>query len=338
MDMTTVFLFTDGLNAAWMIVIGSFIIILPFLFILNHVLKKYKDKHLLEVTQLSLGKPLTSIIAFIMLCAIVINVASDSRSYMAQLHTLNFPKTPLFFTTLCFLVFCAWGAKRGWEAMTSTAWMIFPYLITSLALLFFLMQREGTMLRTFPLYGPGQWEIAKASFKYTSIYPEPFLLAMMYPFVKDHRTYTRGLYSSLGFTVLLSAFMYLSYVWLFDYQSLSKISYPFNNAIRLVQLGESITNIETFFITVWLVAVFMKFIIYLYFACKIFGYLFRISEFEQTIIPITALVFLISLIPENNEINVFVIRETMLTYYKYFLLSLPPLLWIGTRIKEARAK
>lgn len=337
-DMTTVFLFRDGLSAAWMILLGSFILIIPSLLLLNHVMKKFQNKHLLEVAQLTLGKPVTFIIAFIMLCSILINIASDSRSYMAQLSTMNFPNTSLFLIYLCFLLICMWGAKRGWEAMTSAAWMVFPYLIVSVGLLFFLMMKESVFARIFPLFGPGEWEIVKGSFKYTSLFPEPFLLTMMYPFVKNHQTYTRGLYSSLFFTVTVMVLMYLSYLWMFDYNSILYMTYPFNDAIRFITLGKAITNIETFFITVWLIAVFVKFTIYIYFACKIFGFLFQIQEFEHAVIPITILILMIGTIPENNEINVFLIRNQSFVYYKYLLLSLPVLLWGVAKMKEVWAK
>ena len=160
----------------------------------------------------------------------------------------------------------------------------------------------------------------------------------MYPFVKDHKTYTRSLYSSLLFTVSLMTLMYLSYLWIFDYRSIEKITYPFNEAIRMVSIGRAITNIETFFITLWLVGVFVKFTVYIYLVCKIFGFVFHIKEFEHTIIPITLLMLVIAMIPENDVVNVFVIRKYTLTYSKYLFLLLPPLLWIVTKMKEGRSQ
>lgn len=337
-DMTTVFLFRDGSSAAWMIVIGSFLLVLPSLLLLSHVLKKFKNKNLLEVAELTLGKPAAFIIAAIFFVTIVQNVASDSRSYMTQLNTLNFPNTPLFFLTLCFLGVCMWGAKRGWEAIASTGWMIYPYLSISLVLLFFLMLKESVFGRIFPLFGTGEWEIAKASFKYTSLFAEPFLVALMYPFVKNHQAYTRGVFGGLSLTVLSMTLSYLSYLWMFDFTSIEYMSYPFNDAIRFIGLGKLIANLETFFVTVWLVGVFVKFTIYIYITCKIFGFLVRIEEFEHTIFPLTILIFILSTIPENNEMNVFIIREYSLVYYKYFLLSLPLLLWGGMKAKEVWAK
>ena len=125
--MSTIFLFKDGLNAAWMIVIGSFLFTIPSLILLNSVLKKYQSKNILEITQLTLGKPLAFVIAFIMLCFTLTNTALDSRSYMSQLIMINFPNTPLFIMYLCFITLCIWGAKKGWESIASIAWTVMPY-------------------------------------------------------------------------------------------------------------------------------------------------------------------------------------------------------------------
>lgn len=214
--------------------------------------------------------------------------------------------------------------------------MVLPYLLLAIGFLYFLMIKDAIFLRIFPLFGSGKWAIAKASFQFTYLYPEPFILSMMYPFVKSHKIYTRGLYSSLLFTVFIMATMYLAYVWLFDYRSLIKITFPFNEAIRVVSIGKTITNIEPFFITIWLIGAFVKFIVYIYFLCKIFGYIFSIKEYENTIIPIGLLILMMAMIPESNEINVFIIRQHTGIYVKYLLLFLPPLLWSVSKIKEAR--
>ena len=336
-DISTVFVFRDGLNAAWMIVIGSFLLILPSLFLLNQVLKKYQCKNILEITQLTLGKPVAFVIAFILLCFTLLNTASDSRSYLSQLTTINFPNTPLFILYLCFLVVCMWGAKKGWESVGATAWAVFPYLIIAIGLLIVLMLQESIFNRTFPLFGAGMLEVTKASFKYSFIFSEPFTLAMMYPLVKNHQTYTRSLYASLLFTVFLMVLLYLCYLWMFDFRSVERIAYPFNEAIRFVSFGRYITNIETFFIAIWLVAVVIKFTVYIYIVCKIFGFLFRITEFENSILPITLLILIIAMIPENNEVNMFNIRAVVSTYYKYLILFLPPVLWAASKVKEGRS-
>ena len=67
----------------------------------------------------------------------------------------------------------------------------------AIGLLIFLMLKEAHFNRIFPLFGTGMLEVAKASFGYTALFSEPFILAMMYPFVKNHQTYTKSLYTSL---------------------------------------------------------------------------------------------------------------------------------------------
>lgn len=335
-DASSVFHFKEGLSAAWMIIIGSFLLIMPSLLLLGTVLKKYQSKNLLEIAQLTLGKPLAFIIALLTLCIFLVNVASDVRSYMTQLITINFPNTPLLILLFLFLFLCMWGAKKGWESICSVAWMFFPYLILTLGVLFSLMLQDAVFYRIFPIFGSGKWEITKASFRYTSLFSEPFMVAMLYPFVKSHKTYTRSLYSSLLFSVFIMVIAYLLYLCVFDYRSLIKITYPFNEAVRQVSIGKTITNIEPFFISVWLINAFVKFTAYIYILCKIFGFLFSIKEFEHTVIPIGLLVLMMAMIPDNNEINIFLIRDQSFTYVKYLILFLPPLLWGASKIKEGR--
>ena len=199
------------------------------------------------------------------------------------------------------------------------------------------MTREGSFLRIFPLFGSGKWEIAKASFTYISLFSDAFVFSMMYPFVKNHQTYTRGLFGGLLCAVLIMVIIYISYILMFDYRSIGQITYPFNAAIRTVSLGTAISNLETFFITIWLLGVFVKFSVYIYLACKVFGFVFHVQEFEHTIIPITILILLIGMMPENDVVNVFVFRHHTLVYSKYIILLLPPLLWAVAKMKGVKA-
>jgi spore germination protein KB len=334
-DMTPTTLFEKTQNASWMVMIGSFLIILPSIIILNLLLKKYQNKNLMEITQAAFGKPIAFIIGFILFFTILMNTSLETRSYTDQLITMNFPKTPTFILYLLFLLICLWGAKKGWESIGSVAWMVFPYITIALAMLIFLLAKDNVFHRIFPLFGPGKWVIVKSSFQYVSIYGDAMVIAMMYPFVKDHKTYTKGLFGALVYTVLIMAVLYLTYALLFDYRSVEKITYPFNEAIRLVSIGRTITNIETFFLTFWLLSVIVKFSVYIYLVSKVFGFVFHIEEFEHTLIPITVLILLIGMIPENQVENIFVLRKQMLSYGKYLTLFLPPLLWIVIKTKEA---
>lgn len=305
----------------------------------NHLkscIKKISVQRSLEVVQITLGRPLAAIIAFSILCFTLINTATESRSYITQFISINFPNAPLLIMYLLFLAICMWGAKKGWESIGSVAWAVFPYITIALGILFFLLFKEASFYRIFPLFGTGKWEIAKASFNYVSLFSEAFTIALMYPFVKSHKAYVRGLYSSLILTVFIMAWMYISYLCVFDFRSVEKITYPFNEAIRFVSLGRGIANIETILFAFWLLAVFVKFIFYIYVISRIFGFLFRIQEFEHTIMPITLLILIMGMIPENNEVNMLVIRKYSLIYNKYLLLFLPPLLWIASKIKEGR--
>lgn len=335
-DMTTTKLFGDTLNASWMVIIGSFVIILPSIIFLNLVLKKYQTKNLIELLQLAMGRYVAFGIGFILFFILLVNTSVESRSYADQLITMNFPKTPLFILYIALLLIGLWGAKKGWEALGSVAWMIFPYVTIALGILVFLLAKDAVINRIFPLFGPGKWEVAKSSFNNVSIFAEAIFISMLYPYVKDHKTYTRGLFGSLAYSVLMMVILYICYTLVFDYQSVGKITYSFNEATRLVSIGRVISNIETFFLTFWLLVIIVKFAVYLYLVSMLFGYVFNIKEFEHTLIPITVLVLLLGMIPTNMIDNIFIIKQKIINYSKYMYLLLPPLLWLILKVKAVR--
>lgn len=333
-DMTTTLLYQKAQNAAWMVILGSFIIMLPSMLLLLNVLKKYRTNDLMEITYSAFGKYIGFGIGFLLFMIVLVASSIDTRSYSDQLITMNFPKTPLFALYAAFIGISLWVAKKGWEAIASIAWMILPYIIMVMGLLAFLLFLQGEWKRIFPLFGPGKWELVKISFQYGAIYGDAFVLAMLYPFVKSHKVYSRGMVFGLAIIAIQMALFYCLYIFVFDYQSIDKITYPFNEATRFVALGRSIKNIETIYLTFWLLAIFVKFSVYLYTLSKIFGALFKIEEFEHTLFPLTILVLLLGMIPENQLENVFILRDTMLIYSKYFFLGFPPLLWVTVKLKE----
>lgn len=335
-DITTTQLFETVYNSAWMVIIGSFLIILPSLIALIVVLKKYQTKNLLEITQSELGKPIAFVMGIILFFILLFGTAVETRSYTDQLITMNFPKTPLFILYLLFLFICVFGAKKGWEALGSVAWMVFPYITLAVGILYVLLLKDSVVNRIFPFFGTGRWEVVKESYKWVSLYGDAVIIAMMYPFVKDYKTFSKGYFGALIYTVILMAMMYLLYILVFDYRSVGKITYPFSEATRIVNIGRVITNIETFFLTFWLLAVIVKFAVYIYLVGSVFGFVFNIKEYEHTLIPLTILILLIGMYPTNVMENTFFFKERLMTYSKYYFLSLPLLLLLVVKLKEVR--
>ena len=72
-DMTTEAVFEKTLNASWMVMFGSLLMILPSLVIVNLLLKKFQEKDLLEISQSALGRPIAFIIGFFLFFIILMN-------------------------------------------------------------------------------------------------------------------------------------------------------------------------------------------------------------------------------------------------------------------------
>jgi hypothetical protein len=229
-------------------------------------------------------------------------------------------------------------AKKGWESLGYLSNMIYPYVFIAIILLLLLIIKEVSFMRIFPLFGPGIGVIIKQSFHSVPTYGEAYAFAFFYPFVKDHKTYTKGIFFTITYCMVIISLFYIGYTLAFDYRSVGKMTYPFSDITRLISIGKVITHVETFFLTFWALCVIIKFAFYFYILSKLFGTIFKIKEFEQTIFPLVVLVLSIGMIPENPIYNIFVVRKSMYIIGTCYYLFLPPILWIILKIKEVRGK
>jgi len=112
----------------------------------------------------------------------------------------------------------------------------------------------------------------------------------------------------------------------------------FHESTRIISVGRFLTNPETIFLPIWLIAIFVRFAFYLYLSTTIFAYLFKINEFEPLLLPMATFIIACGMIPENAIQTEYIIRETIVFQYgSFYFFFFPFLLWIAHKRKEKKA-
>ncbi|SET28079.1 spore germination protein (amino acid permease) [Oceanobacillus limi] len=331
-DDTPAILYEKLSNAGWVapLIIGVISIIPVFLLI--KVTTTYQNKNLIEVVDHVFGRIIGF---FIILFLWIISYSAliiDSAIYTDIIGTMYFVRTPTIVIYALLMAVCAYGGKRGFEQIGSTAWAVIPYIKASLFLALILSFNKGNFAFIHPIFGPGEWEVLKESTLKLSIFADLLFIFILYPLVKSKKDFTRGVWISLIILSIELTLAMLAYVFLFDYKTVEMLNYPFHEAIRSVEMG-FLSNMETFFFPFWLISSFVRFSVYIYITAILFGRLFKIDHFEYVIPSIATLVVFIGLIPESPTHSIFELRETLinLTTPVYFIL--PFLLWIVAKLK-----
>jgi spore germination protein KB len=331
-DDTPAILFESLFNAGWMAPLLNGIISIIPIYLLLRVVTSYNQKSLVEVLDHLFGKFLSSIIIFILWIILFSALIVDTSIYTDIIGTMYYVKTPTIIVYAVLMLISAYGAKRGFEQISSVAWLTLPYLQVAFFISLLLTFGQGNVNFLFPIFGPGQWEVMKESTLMLSIYGDFLYLFLIVPFVKSTSVLKKGTWIALSIIVIDLAFAMTSYVLFFDFNSVLQLNYPYHEVIRTIT-GGFLTNLETFFFPFWLIASFIRFSIYLYLNAILFGHIFKIKEFEYIIPTLATLIVIIGLIPESPSDNIFHLRQSILLASTPVFFFLPCLMWVVAKLK-----
>ncbi|WP_058309213.1 GerAB/ArcD/ProY family transporter [Gracilibacillus massiliensis] len=326
-DSTPSLLAQEAQNGFWLIPLLSFICMFPGFLIMLYLLKKYRDKNLVELMEAITGKWIGKILGLFIFLFAFFTITLDSRNYIEQIKLLYFPKSPTIVIFFIFIGIVFFGAKKGIEVIGETSWIFLTVIKISASLVILLSLGEIVMQRVFPIFGSGLFNIVTEGVKKASLFAELFFLLIAYKVTKSSSMFSKGIIIASIITIFEITLFYFVYITVFDYNSIGKIAFPFHDLTQFLNFGRFFTNIETLFMVFWLFAAFLKFIIFIYLATWIFGELFAIRNFEPLLLPFSFLVIMLGLLPFNAVINELILRETLLTIMSPFFIVLPYLLW-----------
>lgn len=332
-EVSPTILFKFAKTATWMVPTMSLIsIAIPFLLFIS-LLKKYQNKGLIELIYHLTGKYIGFLIGIIFFAITLANTVSGSRSFADIVSTMYFPKTPIVAITLLLILTGYYIANRGFETIGRTAWLVFPYItVTFLSLLIFSWS-DLTFANFYPIGGPGLYEVAKESTLHNAIYFDVILLMVLFPYMRSFESFKKANFIGLSVATILFTIVLILVLLAFDYKNAETLPFVFHHLIRVAEIG-SIQHIEALYLGIWVMASLIHFSAQLYILSAILAYTLKLSEFEPLILPLSGLVLMISLIPENMERTIFTFYDNLMLVTSLFIFSLSILLWIISYFKE----
>lgn len=319
-------------SAYWMAPLINGILSFIPIYLMIKVITIYKNKNLHDCILHLFGKYIGNCISTILLLFGIGALIVDSAVYVDIISTMYFTKTPTLIIYAVLMTVSAYIAKKGLEHLGTISWLVLFYILNSLfvALLFSLQDINSHFL--FPIFGPGVWDVIKGSSSHVSIYAEFFYMGLIAPYIVSAKAFKKGTLIGLSTVSILICFSFLIFLFVFDYEGLKMVNYPFHELIRLVRLG-FLTNVETFFFPFWVIATFIRFSFYLYLISLFFGGIFNIKNFEYLIPTIATITVILGMAPESPTFTIFTLRDALLKIISPVFLLFPCLLWLIAKLK-----
>jgi spore germination protein KB len=334
-DTTPSILFLQGHNAAWMIPLFSAIIIIIPVALLLSLLKRHEGKGLMELLTQTFGQSIGFAVGFILFVYTLLFSSINSRSYVDIINVMMYQRTPVP-ALYIMLLFVAWFvANRGLEAVGRTAWVVIPYITVILWSLVYFVWNEIDWLHLYPIAGPGYDRIAQQGVLHSAMYGELILMMVLASNVRSFRSYRFSTWLALAVSCVELVVLMSVYVAAFDYPSVVQLAYPFQHLTRAASIGKTLTHVESMFFGFWIISASIHFAISIYVTAFVFGKMLRLKEFEPMILPLTALILLLGLIPSHTQTTL-MLRDAITQCGSLLFISLPFLLWITDRIRRRK--
>ncbi|KKI89412.1 hypothetical protein WQ54_26455 [Bacillus sp. SA1-12] len=297
------------------------------------VVTKRVTKNSIEMTKQVFGKKIGSFISLLLFFLVFLILCLDLREYSDTIAIIYLPDTPLFVIALLFIITCYYNSIRGLKSLGSAFYICTPYIKLSIFLLAILIIKESAWSNALPIFGGGGKEIVKQSLNKASIFGDLFLLLLIYPSIMDKKNFTKvTLYGTIFLMVEMSFFI-LSYIILFGYPFLERVTFAFHEVSKYVKIGSFSSHIETYFFFFWLLAVALRLSFYLYGSAVIYKTTFNMKSYKPILAPLSLLALILSMVPENPVYNSFILRELFYNTATYGLMLYSVVLWLTDKVK-----
>ncbi|NBD25498.1 GerAB/ArcD/ProY family transporter [Paenibacillus glycinis] len=321
---------------AWLSTVLAALISLFTTFVAVRLSLLYPGQTFIEYSQVILGRWLGKIMLLSYLATWVSLTGIILREYADFVYLALFDSTPLWIVILVMLgasvyVTCS-GGLRG---IGRCGEIIGPISVVGCLLIIIFSVNDWDWLRLLPVYAnTGLLPIAKGSLLPASFLGESFIVVMLIAFMpKPRRAQISALLGVAAASAAVLA-MTLIVVMTFGPNIPARLIYPLYSAVTYISVMEFIQNIDVLAVLLWIVAIFIKLSLYLFVTSYGSAQFFGIKRWKNTIWFIVPMVFVISLLPRNFDIEMIYTKFWLAVIYPISLVGIPLLLWMVGSLRK----
>lgn len=337
-------LFALGINAkqdAWIVILAAMLIGLGYVWIYTELFYAFPDKNYTEIIIKILGKKLGVILALLYILDSLWHLARNVREFSELINMTILPETSLWVIVFIFIFVSVYALSKGIEVLARASEIMMPVLLIFMLLIFVFVIISGNadFRRLMPVLGNGIMPVIKTL---PSVVMFPFgeiLVFLMYwHYVNDksviRKTTMKAILGS-GILLCISLIMDITVLGV-QYTSIATI--PLVETIKVINIGNIITNIDAIGILIILFGGFFKMSIYLNAIVLIISTVFNIKNNKLILILFSIFLMWFSIVFEPSYAYHKWMFPFDVHYYEIFYSNIfPPILLMIYWIKKKRA-
>ncbi|WP_102346169.1 GerAB/ArcD/ProY family transporter [Bacillus sp. Marseille-P3661] len=307
-------------------------------FIVALLSQRYQGCTMVEYCQLILGKWLGKLVVITFLIYFLHEASLSIRGFGDFYTTAVTPRTPILVYLIAILILAGYAVRCGLEVIARTNQAILVFLIPIGILASILTHKDKDYRNFLPILEDGMGPAWNGTLSIISLFTSIFVLGMVFPFVNDTKQLKR--YSII--TMLLLIIMFIGpvtgVVAIYGEERAQGLYFPTFLLLRDIEIG-ALQRLDILGILLWSLGSFTKVSLFLYAIVLGIAQLFKMENYKILVVPIGALLAIVSIVNSEDLIGVFRFLKDYYPYYVTFVgFILPLVLLVISQFKKAKRK
>ncbi|MDF2531764.1 MAG: gerKB4 [Clostridia bacterium] len=322
-------------EAGWISPVAALIPIGLTIFFLHRVFSKTKDKSTFEVTTDILGKYTSMFILFIHLIWVLFLLGYYVRLHGERIASTLFPNINMTLFIVVVLVITSVILRSGATAIARMGEFITPILLLLYTFVTAFLLPNVRVDALLPVYFNDTIPIIKASVGTLSLFSYA-LIVFMFSTIVTNKEKTAIILTKAGsvYFLMLIVLLIMS-TGLLGASIVARASNPFLIIVKQISILDTIENIESLVIAMWLLSDAMMIVTLALVALNIMKYLFMLSDQRNLINILFVFIYIFSLGIASDRFQMDLFASSIIIYLNTFIgYGTPALLYIVAKARK----
>jgi spore germination protein (amino acid permease) len=300
-----------ALNSGWLAAtIGAGVAALGT-WVLISLMNRFPDYSLARVSTELAGRYLGTLMNLLLSVFFLVVAALILRESAETLIIGILPLTPLSVLVMTMLIVVAYGAYLGIEAVSRVCFLLGPWLLAGLIIIFLGVARFYDFSRLLPVLSQPPLELTVNGVTRSSLYVEVVAIAFLYPSIRNKKKIFGSAMTSLGLSWVLIAGTPALVVSAFGVIGAARTSFPMYYMARLIEFGRFVQRVEAVFVFLWFFTAGLKVTVAFYVAAVAVGETLHLPNYRPLVPAMAILLYTVAFLPPSYvatagfEANVF---------------------------------
>ena len=330
------FVFSVLKQETWICVILGYLLSLPVIWVYVKLAELYPQKSLIEINDLALGKVVGKLFSVLYLWFFFSLVFLNTITIGSFVVGYIMPETPLMAVIILFILTCAYSVRKGVESMTRYSALFVIMVLLFIAANVSMLIKEMDFSSFFPIFSFPVTNYIQASHTMAAVpFCDIIVFMMLFPHVEKGRSLRKPVFLGLTFgaiTLLVTIVRDTAVLGVLG----AYLTLPTLEVLRLINIGNTLTKVEVFFIILLIILQFFKTSVALFATVKSASQIFGLRSYKALAVVMGALAagFAAMAFPSSAEMAYWG-RNIAAHYSTFFEAVLPVITLIVALIRKS---